>query len=97
MSFRGGSRRNSEIEPEAVISFLRTLLCLTAGITALTLIGFAYMTFTGQNSIIYQMTLAVNVITLLGGGIMYKVLKEKFRKLEEKKQEHSNPELPELN
>lgn len=86
MSFHGENRGGSEIDPGSVLSFLRILLCMSAGITAIAVLGLIFTLYIGQDSIAYQMTLAVNGILLTGGGICYYIMKRKFEALAEKKQ-----------
>ncbi len=84
MPFCGKNRGNQEIDLEAVISFLYILLCMTAGIAAMTVIGMLFASFREQNVVMYQMTLAVNALTLFFGGFALQRLRNKKRKLEEK-------------
>lgn len=86
MSFCRRNRKPDEIELGAVISFLHTLLCMSGGITVLTMIGMLFTAYAGQNLVMYQMTLAVNIIMLVGGKLALNVLKIKNQNLEEKKE-----------
>lgn len=86
MSFCRGNRENSEIDLEAVISFLNTLLCMSAGITVTTIAGMIFTLYAGQNIVMYEMTLAINVVMQLFGGFALKSLKNKNKKLKEKEE-----------
>lgn len=86
MSLCRRNRKDQEIDLKLVITFLQMLLCMAAGIAVLNIGGMLLSLRIGQNLIIYQMTLAVNVIMLVGGGVALKWLKIKNRKLEESKE-----------
>lgn len=89
MSFRRRDTVNHEMDLEAVLSFLRILLCMSAGITALVIIGMILSVCTGRDSVIYQMTLAVNLILLICGGFSFTRLRKKFEILEKKKEQNA--------
>lgn len=89
MSLRRGDIRDSGIDLNAIISFLRLLLIMAGGITVLTVCGMVLAALSGQELIVYEMTLVVNVILLVGGGFLYKLLKTKCRQLEEKKEKEA--------
>ena len=86
MSFRRRNRRNGEIDLEDVLSFLQTILCMSVGVTTLTIIGMILSAYEKQNLVLYQMTLAVNVILLIIGSFALRRLKTKNKKLKEKKE-----------
>lgn len=84
MSLRRRDRVDPEIDLKAVISFLHLLLCMTVGIMTMAFLGMALSAYAGQELIIYQMTLIVNVIMLVGGSLALRNLKVKSIRLEEK-------------
>ncbi len=86
MSFSGRNRRGQEIDLKMVLVFMRMLWCMAAGVTLLTLFGMVLSAYFGGVLVIYQMTLVVNGIMLVGGAFAIKKLQEKYLKLEEKKE-----------
>ena len=87
MSLRGGNRPGQDIDLKAVLSFLRMLWCMAAGIAVLALIGTALSAMAGQNLVVYQMTLVVDAVMLIGGGFGLWKLQQKDQKLEEMEKE----------
>lgn len=84
MSLRRRDRVDPEIDLKAVISFLHMLLCMAVGIMAVAILGMVVSALAGQELIIYQMTLAVNVVMLGGGSLALRKLRWKSFELEEK-------------
>lgn len=87
MSLRGRNRPGQDIDLKAVLSFLQMLWCMVAGIAVLAAIGMALSARTGQNLIVYQMTLVVDGIMLIGGGLSLWILRQKDKKIEAMKEE----------
>ena len=87
MSLRGGNRPGQDIDLNAVLSFLRMLWCMAAGIAVLALIGTALSAMAGQNLVVYQMTLVVDAVMLIGGGFGLWKLQQKDQKLDEMEKE----------
>lgn len=87
MSLRGRNRPEQDIDLKAVLSFLRTLWCMAAGIAVLALIGTALSAMAGQNLVVYQMVLAVNAVMLIGGGLALWHLQKKNQKIDAMKKE----------
>lgn len=85
MPLRGRSS-SAEIDLKAVLSFLQTLWCMAAGIAVLAACGMILSAFAGQVLVVYQMTLVVDLVMLVGGGFMLRVLRQKDRQLDEKKE-----------
>lgn len=87
MSLRRRNRPGQDIDLKAVLSFLQTLWCMVAGIAVLAAIGMALSARTGQSLIIYQMTLVVDGIMLIGGGLSLWVLRQKDKKIDTMKED----------
>ncbi len=91
MSSGGKNRKSGRIEQdidlEAVLSFLRMLLCMAAGIAVLALVGMVLMAMAGGELVIYQMTLAVDGILLAGGWFCVRRLRARHEILLEKGRE----------
>ncbi len=88
MSLRRRSRMNYEIDLKAVVSFLHVIWCMAAGITVLTLLGMVLSAHLKGQLIIYQMTLIVNMILLVGGGAAVRWLRLKSIKLAKKSEDN---------
>lgn len=87
MSFRRKDTVSREMDLEAVIAFLRVLLCMSAGITSLVIIGMILSVYAGVEFVVYQMALAVNLVLLVCGGISFRRLRKKCQKLKERKKQ----------
>jgi len=87
MSLRGRDQRKQDIDLKAVLSFLRTLWCMAAGIAMLTAIGTILSAAAGQDLVVYQMTLVVDGVMLLGGGLGLWTLQKKDQKIDEMERE----------
>lgn len=74
---RTGRGTAQNIDLEAVLSFMHMLLCMAAGIGMLALLGMVLTALAGGDLIIYQMTLAVDAVMLIGGGISIRKLRIK--------------------
>lgn len=84
---RKSGRVEQDIDLEAVLSFLRMLLCMAAGIAVLALVGMVLIAMAGGELIIYQMTLAVDGILLAGGWFSVRRLRARHEILLEKERE----------
>lgn len=84
MSFRRKNCRRNEIELDSVEHFLKTILAMGGGITALTLIGMVCSAAVGENIVLYQMTLIVDMILLLMGTVGLKTLSRRNKSLKER-------------
>lgn len=82
MSLRGRDRAGQDIDLKAVISFLQMLWCMTAGIAVLAALGMALSARAGQTLVVYQMTLAVDAVMLIGGGLALWGLRRKDQKID---------------
>lgn len=77
MSLRGRNQSQPKIELDEILVFLRTLLSMAAGIAAVAAAGMLLAKIAGQTTVIYEMTLAVNVFMLVGGRLALAGLKRK--------------------
>lgn len=66
-----------------MISFLKFIVCMTAGIAALAVIGLLLSLGRTESVVIYQMVLAVNALVLVGGFFGIRGLEKKERRLAE--------------
>lgn len=83
MSLRGRNQSQKEIELEEIIVFLHTLLSMAAGIAAVAAGGMFLAKIAGQTTIIYEMTLAVNIMMLVAGRFALAGLKRRMEKQKE--------------
>ena len=90
MSFRRENCRRNEIELDSVEHFLRTILAMGGGITALSLIGMVCSAAVEETLVVYQMTLIVDVILLLVGTVGLKKLSRKNKSLKERSEADAN-------
>lgn len=70
-----------------MLSFLQMLWCMAAGIAVLATIGMILSAHTGQNLVVYQMTLVVDGVMLIGGGLSLWRLRQKDKKIDAMKEE----------
>lgn len=82
MSLRGRNRAGQDIDLKAVISFLQTLWCMAAGIAVLAALGMVLSASAGQILVVYQMTLVVDAVMLIGGGLGLWRLRLKDQKID---------------
>ena len=87
MSLRRGPHQ--DIDLKAVLAFLQTLWCMAAGIAVLAACGMLLSFAAGQNLVVYQMTLVVDAVMLLGGGLALRVLRQKDKQIDELKESGS--------
>lgn len=87
MSLRGRNRPGQDIDLKAVLSFLQMLWCMVAGIAVLASIGMVLSACAGQNLVVYQMTLVVDGVMLIGSGLSLWRLRQKDKKIDAMKEE----------
>ena len=72
-------RLSNDIDLSYIIRFIRHLCSMSFGIFTLTLLGYI-LAFNTESRVIYEFTLAVNAIIIIGSLIMIKVLTSKYNK-----------------